>query len=366
MLKKPEMSVKPLRSVTQRRGLPSGRALLGALLVTLAGLGAFLLATANDGAPTTSFLVLDEDVAAGEFVSAAAVSLEPMELSVALVATSLTTTEGLEGATALRDLRRGELLSVHDLVAAPVVEGEPLVSIHEITFGIPLDRTPVGLMRGDRVTVLGTTADVTIVAAEDASVLAIQTSPDGIGGTGYGTLTLAIADAGSVLRVAHITQTSELTIVRSTRAIDDVYPESIRVSEQSDWPEQPNAPMFGSPIDNTDPAGQAGPHSTQDSASTTSPFTTADSSYTLNLTYPSDSTNTPIFTNPTDPLSQGPNLAETSPASSSGFSPDTPDSPPQTTAAGSRHPAEFNDFVRPNTHNRTHRPNITNERVDTP
>ena len=39
-------------------------------------------------------------------------------------------------------------------------------------------------------------------------------------------LTLAIDDPAVVLDVAHLTQTTDVTIVRSTRALDDVFPPS--------------------------------------------------------------------------------------------------------------------------------------------
>ncbi len=216
----------PLRVIAARRGLPNGRALLGAFLVTAAALGTFALATGGDEGPSVAYLVLQGDVPAGGAITLGDVEFVPMELGSSLVSTALTTTAGLDGATALRDLRGGELLSTNDLLAAPAIDGLTIGAVHELTFGVPLDRTPPGLRQGDRVTVLGTTDTQTSVGVEDAVVLSIDTEPGQFGSSGHGVLTLAMDDAETVLALTHLTQTSDITIVRSTRAIDDVYPES--------------------------------------------------------------------------------------------------------------------------------------------
>ena len=246
----PETTVRPLHAITARRSMPSARALIGALLVTLAALGAFGLATSGYDGPSTSYLVLDRDVAVGEPLSPDAVRLEPLELSEQLAGASLTGTEGLDGATALRDLRAGELLSRHDLIAAPLVDGEPQASIHELAFAIPLERTPAGLVRGDRVTVLGTLGERTYVAVEDAVVLSVDSEPEHLRAGGLGVMTLAVPDARTVLEIAHATQTAELTIVRSTRAIDDVFPEST----QTAWRLEPAESGFAGSVESVESA----------------------------------------------------------------------------------------------------------------
>jgi len=221
-----EITIEARHAIVARRSLPSGRALGGALLVTLAALGAFLLATSGSEGPSTSYLVLARSVALGEALSPDAVRFEPMKLSDQLAADSLTSTQGVAGATALRDLRAGELLSSQDLIEAALVDGEPRSSIHELAFAIPIERTPSGLTTGDRVTILGTLSGVTRVAVEDATVLAVDTEPEQLRASGLGILTLAVEEARTALEIAHATQTAELTIVRSTRALDDVFPRS--------------------------------------------------------------------------------------------------------------------------------------------
>ena len=95
------------RSFLARRGLPTGRALVGALLVTLAAVGSFAIATAGDDGPTTEYLVMINDVDAGDQIRFADVSLAAKDLAPEVAANALRSTNGLEGATALHYLRNG-------------------------------------------------------------------------------------------------------------------------------------------------------------------------------------------------------------------------------------------------------------------
>ena len=217
------------RTIAPRRALPSGRALVGALLVTIAAIGAFVVATSGDDGPTTSYLVTTRSLQAGDVITSADVRFEAMTLSDDLAGRALNSTDGLDGATVLRDFRVGELIDVADVIAGAAGTDES--DVHEITIGVPLDRTPASLVVGDRVTILATADDTTRVAVEDARVLEVDRRPDQIGSSGRGVLTLAIDDPAVVLDVAHLTQTTDITVVRSTRAIDDVFPRETSTPE---------------------------------------------------------------------------------------------------------------------------------------
>lgn len=221
------------RPIRPRRTLPSGRALAGALLVTSGALGAFALATSGADGPTNSYVVSTRDLEPGQMITTADVRFEPMELSPNLAATTLNSTDGLDGAVVLHHLREGELIGVSHLIGAATAAGEPLGTVHEIAFGIPLDRSPAGLVAGDRVTVLASLDGVTTVAVEHAVVLDVDDTPDRIGSSGRGVLTLAIGDPTTVMEIAHLTHVAEITVVRSTRALTDRYPESVGGEEFS-------------------------------------------------------------------------------------------------------------------------------------
>ena len=223
------------RSIVSRRSLPNGRALVGALLVTIAATGAFVFSTRGDSGPVDEYLVLLRDVEAGGSLSAADVAYEPMTLSSELADMAFSSTPGdtaahLDGATALRFLNAGALLLSSDLRGAAQVPGAETTETHELTLPVPLERAPEMLARGDRVTVLAHDPrnDATWTAVEDGIVLEYSTSDDGFGSRSHGRLTLALSDPRTVMRGAHLSYL-ELTVVLTTRAANDAYPERYEV-----------------------------------------------------------------------------------------------------------------------------------------
>ena len=259
------------RSIISRRSLPNGRALVGALLVTVAAAGAFVFAS-SDGGPDNEYLVLLRDVDAGGLLSAADVAYEPMTLSpqladIAFSAASNDTTDQLEGATALRFLHAGALLLAPDLRGADPILGAEAPKTHELTLPVPLDRTPAVLARGDRVAVLAYDSrnESTWTAVEDGLVLRYAAAGDSIGSSSHGRLTLALSDPQRVLRGAHLSFL-ELTVVLTTRAADDGYPRLYRgplppdpTDEQIDSAER--SPL-AEPQSATEPAAPAPPDDT--------------------------------------------------------------------------------------------------------
>lgn len=213
------------RSFFPRRGLPSGRAVVGALLVTLAAVGAFATATAADSGPTSEYLVLLHDIEAGDSVQARDVVSMALDLSPTIATHALRSPAGLDGATALSHLHEGSLLDVRDLNGAPFIDGEPVVSIHELTIPVPRDRAPASLRRGDRVTVLAYAASDGIVrtALEDALVLSFGQESAGVGSSDTARLTLGLNEPVAVAN-ATLWSYQALTVVLTTGAIDDLYP----------------------------------------------------------------------------------------------------------------------------------------------
>ncbi len=224
--------------IAPRRGLPSGRAAAGALLVAVAAVGAFVLAAGSDEGYRTSYVVAITSVEAGAPVDGDDFALRPLGLSADVAARALTDASGLEGATAVRDLAPGDLLSATDLIGAPTVDGRPAGAVHEIAFPVPVERISARTVNGDRVTVLTTAsdgrADSTEVAVEDGVVLSWVADADAIGGSGAGVLTLAVNDAETAIGLAHMVRTGEVTVVRTTRATADRYPDSFPAAAPND------------------------------------------------------------------------------------------------------------------------------------
>ena len=219
------------RSIVSRRSLPNGRAVVGALLVTVSAVGAFAFANGGNNGPSTEYLVLLRDIEAGDSISAADLASEPMTLSpqladIAFESASTDSAGGLDGATALRFLHAGGLLLAPDVRDLAPIADLDSTSIHELTLPVPLDRTPELLRRGDRVTILAydPRGQNTRVVFEDALVLDFDTGSDHIGASSDGRLTVGLSDPGRVLRGVHLSFL-ELTVVLTTRAAEDIFPE---------------------------------------------------------------------------------------------------------------------------------------------
>lgn len=218
------------RSITPRRSLPSGRAVVGALLVTVAAVGSFVAATGGESTPDGRYLIAARPIDAGEVVSEADFDVVPIDLPEIVAATTVRNAGNVDGATVLRNLRSGELVSTHDLLAASQAGDGNVVAMHELTFPVPRGRAGQELIPGDRVTVLATLpfdgGSTTFVAVEDAIVVGWATGAEGIGASGSAVLTLALSEPGIVMELVHMTHQGEITVVRTTRAMGDTYPYS--------------------------------------------------------------------------------------------------------------------------------------------
>ena len=222
--------------------LPPGRALVGGLLVTGAAVAAFLVASRAPAGPDTSYVVLARAVDAGRALTADDLDLVPLHLGDRLAAMALTSPRVADGAVPLRDLRPGELLLDHDLIGSVGIGGSTPTDVHELTIPVPVDRSPADIVPGDRVTVLATLGPAdqerTVVSVEDATVLDVV-DDDGLGSR-TATLTLAIDDPQLVIDVAELSPAGTVTVVRTTRALDDVYP--TRTLERASPPPPAPAP----------------------------------------------------------------------------------------------------------------------------
>jgi len=213
----------------RRSPLPNGRALLGALLVTSAAIGTFWAANSGGGEPTTSFVVATRDIEPGETILSSDISLLPMDLPTELAALSAIELGAVDGGVALQSIDAGQLVYADAIgrVRSNVGEG---TQAHEVALPVELARVPSDVDDGDRVTVVATTDASSVVAVEDALVISIDRDPQQTGRSTEGVLTLAIPSAGDVLALVHLAQTTETTVVRSTRALSDTFPESFPAS----------------------------------------------------------------------------------------------------------------------------------------
>lgn len=218
----------PTRILRRTRPLPNGRAVVGALLIAVAGVGAFATAQRADADPATRYVVVTRAVAPGARLGADDLALRAMTLDPTVAEHAYLDPTRLVGSVTLAPLAAGQLLQRAELAPATTVDGTALAPGHELTIPVPTGRMPVGLRRGEAVAVLatyGTGNDArTVVTVQRATVLAVGDPGDSLTARGSATLTLALPAPEAVLETAHAAQVADLTIVRATQADADLPP----------------------------------------------------------------------------------------------------------------------------------------------
>lgn len=231
----PEITGAAGPSITRRRGLPTGRAVVGALLVSVAAIGLFVAYRQAVGEPDTSFVVLAERVEAGQRVTAADVQMENIELPDSVTATVFGDPSAVIGAVAIVPLRAGEMLQRSDVLLLAPGEEPDDPPWRELSFSIAAARAVDGQIRPGETIDLVATYSVqsetdTVVVFRDAPVLRITEASDGLlSSTGGVTITVALADPSTVLAAVNaVDDAEELTVVRATKVADQELPDSFR------------------------------------------------------------------------------------------------------------------------------------------
>lgn len=193
------------RSVTRRRSLPGGRAVVGAFLVALAAVGIFTAYLRSNAVPTTEYVVAARDLLPGDVLTSQDLRLVAIQLPDAQVATTASNRDAMVDRVVLSPVTEGELFGVGDTADAAEVAGTSAVTV-------PLDtnRALAGdLEPGDRVDVIATHDDVTRYVAGDLAV--VRATVDGTATA----VTLAAPDAATVLAVTNAIDTAEVFLARA-------------------------------------------------------------------------------------------------------------------------------------------------------
>lgn len=198
------------RRVVRDLGLPSGRAVLGGLLMAVAALGTFAAQQGWGDDPRIPVLIAAEDLPIGHELSADDVRLVAVDVP--------DDVRGLFGSIASIDGRR---------LLAPVAAGSFLHAgatttvaadgeVLELGITVPASRAVGGLRPGERVDVFATwSSDVTELIAVDARVLAITGTSSALGSGTQVTLRLALDDLAQVEALVHGQAAGDLTVVRA-------------------------------------------------------------------------------------------------------------------------------------------------------
>jgi Flp pilus assembly protein CpaB len=265
------------------RPLPSGRAVVGALLMAVAAVGVFAaLRTAGEG-PSQTIVVAAADLPVGHTITAADLRVERGSLPGPETAAGFDATAAAVGSVTVAPLRAGDVVQ-RSAVLLPD-QAASAGPDREVSFSVDRERALDGsLQRGERVDVLATygsgDAAFTIVVARDVTLIDVDSGSARSGAIGAGTkLTFTVALAGSddVLRVAHATQVAAVTLVRTSRAGDTGRGDLDRVGSPTP-PDQPGRAADRTPVD--DATASRGPTGTSETTETSRPSgpTTATSS----------------------------------------------------------------------------------------
>ncbi len=206
---------RPQRSVGRGRALPSGRALLGSLLVTLAGVGLYLATVRATEAPMTTYVVAASDLPPQHDITAADLRVVTLRFDANLDPHTFRSVNDLLKARTLGPIRRGEFIQPGSVIASP-----PGSNGLEMSFSIERSRAVDGRLReGELVDIIATTGSgssaVTNVVIANALILHLSDSSSATSSDRL-TILVAIPDARAELALAEVVNSkAEMILVRS-------------------------------------------------------------------------------------------------------------------------------------------------------
>ncbi len=206
--------------LSAKRRLPSGRAVLGGLLVTLAVLGVLLASRLGDQATIRQVVVANEALAPGTVLEPQHLATIEIRLAEEVDWVSSDTSEFL-GSVLLGPVDEFEFIQ-----RANVAEGSPDAvpnGLVEVSLEVEASRAPASLSPGELVTVLATFTDEpaqTEVIGRNVTVISYSTIQDDFSTGGPTVLRLAIADGEVASDIVMASITGEISIIGVTGATD--------------------------------------------------------------------------------------------------------------------------------------------------
>lgn len=201
----------PVRTVERRVGLPSGRAVVGGLLMAVAAVGTFLAYADASADDTIEVLIASRDLHPGQAITPSDVDLVAVDLP-DQVGGLFGTVDAAVGRQLVTGVEAGEFLVAS--ATTERVEGEEVL---EMSISIPGSRAVGRLGAGDRVDVFSTWGgSVTELIAVDARVLEVTGGTAGaLTGGELVALRLALSDFDQVEAVVHAQAAGDITLIRA-------------------------------------------------------------------------------------------------------------------------------------------------------
>ncbi|HET6772909.1 MAG TPA: SAF domain-containing protein [Acidimicrobiales bacterium] len=202
----------PRRVVTRVPGVPGGRAVVGGLLIALAGVGTFVSWQRASGTPDQSYAVADRALEPGEPVTSDAIRFVPIDLPADVAAAAFGSAAQLEGRVLVAPVGEGELLQRGAL--SDQAQAEPAA---EVSIALARDLAVDGRLRaGDTVDVYATYDTGTELVASGVRVISGTESGGSFGDGRELTVTLALTDQSRRIPVINAARDGQVTLVRTT------------------------------------------------------------------------------------------------------------------------------------------------------
>lgn len=200
------------RTIRPPRGLPSSRAAVGGLLVAVAAIGTWAVATGDRATDEPRYVVAARPVAAGVELTEADLTATNVALPPSLRSSAFSDSSDLVGAVTRGPLGTGELVQ-----SASVTTGAVDAGSLELSFAVdPAWAVGGALAIGDRIDVHATDADgATERVLADVPIIRL-TDPDagGLGANGIQTVTVAGSDPAAVAAAVAAIREADVTVVR--------------------------------------------------------------------------------------------------------------------------------------------------------
>jgi Flp pilus assembly protein CpaB len=201
----------PRRVVARVPGVPGARAVVGGLLVALAGVGTFVSWQQATGTPDHSYAVAARTLRPGEPITDEAVRFRPIDLPAGVAGSAFSAPAELEGRVLVAPVGEGELLQL-----GAVSDQGPPTPAAEVSIALSRDLAVDGRLRmGDTVDVYAT-HETTEVVATGVRVIAVSEGSGSFSDGSEVTVTLALTDGVDSTGLIHAAREGQVTLVRTT------------------------------------------------------------------------------------------------------------------------------------------------------
>jgi Flp pilus assembly protein CpaB len=209
------------RTVRRRRGLPTGRAVVGGFLVAASAVAVFAAYANASAVPSASYVIAKRPVSVGQRITAAELGVVALDLPAAQRGRAFTDVGVVAGAVALGPIAPGELIQ-----AASVAKPDGDRGSAQISFPVEGASALGGQLKpGEQVDVIVTygSGDGAIVStiARGALLVRVETGSDRLGSSGAVTVVVAV-DPGALEDIAKASAAGRLTVARTTGTYSDL------------------------------------------------------------------------------------------------------------------------------------------------